>query len=42
MSGGESRKLTVALNLIGLPSVLVLQDPTSGLDTGSAQVRDET
>ena len=34
--GCESRKLAVALNIIHLPPVIVLDDPTDGLDAISS------
>ena len=34
--GGESRKLALALHIIHLPPVIVLHDPTAGLDAASA------
>jgi ATP-binding cassette subfamily A (ABC1) protein 3 len=33
LSGGEKRKLSVALAFIGEPKIIFLDEPTSGLDT---------
>ena len=33
LSGGERRKLSVALAFIGEPKIIFLDEPTSGLDT---------
>jgi len=33
LSGGEKRKLSVALAFIGNPNVIFLDEPSSGLDT---------
>ncbi|GAB1520353.1 hypothetical protein RhiTH_003427 [Rhizoctonia solani] len=36
ISGGERRRLTIALSLISLPSILALDEPTTGLDAFTA------
>jgi len=33
LSGGEKRKLSVALSFIGDPKIIFLDEPSSGLDT---------
>jgi len=33
LSGGEKRKLSVALAFIGNPKIIFLDEPSSGLDT---------
>merc|ERR1712226_1185695 len=36
ISGGQARRVTVAVELLTMPSVLFLDEPTTGLDTFSS------
>lgn len=36
ISGGERRRLSIALELVNLPSVMFAQQPTNGLDSANA------
>lgn len=35
LSGGQKRRLSVALAMIGDPAVVILDEPTTGLDPGA-------
>lgn len=37
LSGGEKRKLSVAIAFVGNPSVVILDEPSAGLDAESRQ-----
>ena len=36
LEGGEIRRLSIAIEILHLPSVVVLEEPTHGLDTQEA------
>jgi ABC-type multidrug transport system ATPase subunit len=38
LSGGEKRKLCIALSLISRPSILIFDEPTAGVDAQSRQI----
>jgi ABC-type multidrug transport system ATPase subunit len=35
LSGGNKRKLAVGISLVGSPNVVLLDEPTSGMDVGT-------